>query len=51
MLREEKMVLKDVRRLGFVFVGFGVGWLLGRISRNGVKPMRGIMEAIWNTRA
>ena len=49
MLREEKMVFSDVKRPRFVSLGFGVVALLGRISKKGTKPMRGMMAAIWKT--
>lgn len=50
MFREEDIAFSDLRRLRSVFVGFGVWELLGRISRKGARPRRGMMEAIWNTR-
>ena len=49
MLREEKMVFNDVNKLRFVFLGCGVWALLGRISKKGANPMRGIIEAIWKS--
>jgi len=47
MLREEAIAFSDSRRLVFVLVGLGACDGLGRTSRSGARPMRGVVEAIW----